>query len=169
MAAFRSFVVFTLVFAPATSTAQDNPVSNAARELAKQTGANLLAAAQDMPADKYGFQPTPAQMTFGQLIVHIQGDNRITCAAISGAPPAAEPKLAPTAPKQTLLAALQRSLAFCETALAQLTDAKLGDTVSYYGHGAPRATAVLGPPCPRRQDRRGPRVREGVRHTRLDG
>ncbi len=47
-----------------------------------------------MPAGKYGFKPTPAQRTFGELIVHIEGDNRITCAAISGAAPPAEPKLA---------------------------------------------------------------------------
>jgi len=144
MAALRSLVVFALVFTPATSAAQGNPVSNTARELAKQTGANLLAAAQAMPSDKYGFKPTPAQRTFGELIVHIEGDNRITCAAISGSTPGTEPKLAPTDPKDKLVAALQRSLAFCDTALAQVTDAKLGDTVSYYGHSAPRAAAVLG-------------------------
>ncbi len=50
MRALRALVVLALVVTPATSTAQSNPVSNTARELAKETGANLLAAAQAMPA-----------------------------------------------------------------------------------------------------------------------
>ncbi len=144
MGMLRSLLAFAIVVTPATIAAQGNPVSNTAGELAKETGANLLAAAQAMPADKYGFKPTPAQRTFGELIVHIEGDNRITCAAISGATPDAEPKLTAADPKEKLVAALQRSLAFCDAALAQVTDAKLGDMVSYYGHSAPRAAAVLG-------------------------
>ncbi len=144
MRALRSLVVFAFVLTPALSTAQGNPVSNTARALAKEASANLLAAAQAMPADKYGFKPTPAQRTFGALIVHIEGDNRITCAAISGTTPDAEPKVAASDPKETLVAALQHSLAFCDAALAQVTDAKLGEMVSYYGHSAPRAPAVLG-------------------------
>src|SRR6266496_5598966 len=104
MRAIRSLIVWTFVILPAAVAAQGNPVSNTARELAKETGANLLAAAQAMPADKYRFKPTPAQRTFGELIVHIEGDNRITCTAISGAPPAAEPKLAPTDSKEALVA-----------------------------------------------------------------
>ncbi len=46
--------------------------------------------------------------------------------------------------RATLVTALQRSLAFCDGALAQVTDARLGEMVSYYGHSAPRAAAVLG-------------------------
>ncbi len=144
MRALRSLVVLAFVVTPATITAQGNPVSNTARELAKEAGTNLLAAAQAMPADKYAFKPTPAQRTFGELIVHIEGDNRITCDAISGATPDADPKVVPADAKEKLVAALQRSLAFCDAALAQVTDIKLGDMVSYYGHSAPRAAAVLG-------------------------
>src|SRR6266436_6468263 len=134
MRAFPSFAVLALAVTPVIITAQTNPVSNTARELARETSTNLLAAAQAMPADKYGFKPTPAQRTFGELIVHIEGDNRITCAAISGATPDAEPKLSAADPKEKLVAALQRSLAFCDAALAQVTDARLGEMVSYYGH-----------------------------------
>jgi len=36
------------------------------------------------------------------------------------------------------------TVAFGDAALAQVTDAKLGDTVSYYGPCSPRASAVLG-------------------------
>jgi hypothetical protein len=141
---FRSLLLVALSATPAALVAQDNPVSNAVRQVAGESSKNLLAAAEAMPADKYGFKPTPAQMTFGELIIHIQGDNRTTCAAIGGAKPAAETKLAPTDAKETLVSALQRSLAFCDAALARVNDAKLGDVVSYYGHNASRVAALIG-------------------------
>jgi hypothetical protein len=28
-----------------------------------------------MPADKYGFKPTPAQMSFGELVLRVAGAN----------------------------------------------------------------------------------------------
>ena len=144
MRVVRTILLAVLTVTPATLAAQGNPVSDAVRESAGDNGKNLLAAAAAMPAEKYGYKPTPAQMTFGQLIVHIQGDNRITCAAIGGKPPAAEPALSATDAKDKLVAALQRSLDFCAAALAEATDAQLGDMVPYYGHNAPRASAMIG-------------------------
>lgn len=139
-----SLLTLGLLAGPAGLAAQSNPVTTVARAAAADLGKNLLAAARAMPADKFGYKPTPAQMTFGELIAHIQGDNRITCGAIgSGAPPA-EPKLKPTAGKDSLVAALDRSISFCTTALAHASDAALGDKVTYYGQQAPRAAAVIG-------------------------
>lgn len=128
----------------AASPTVSNPVSDAVRASAAAGGKNLLAAAQAMPADKFSYKPTAAQMTFGELIVHIYGDNRITCQAIGGVAPATEATLTPTGTKEALVAALQRSLAFCDAALARVSDAQLGDAVPYYGHGAPRAAAMIG-------------------------
>jgi len=130
--------------APSALPAQTDPVSDAVRTTARSSGKHLLAAARAMPAEKFGYRPTAAQMTFGELIVHIQGDNRITCRAIGGVAPAAEPTLKPTDGKELLVAALQRSLTFCDAALSHVTDAQLGDTVPYYGHGAARAAAMIG-------------------------
>ncbi len=38
----------------------------------QRRGKNLVEAAEDMPAEKYGFKPTPAQMSFGDVVVHRQ-------------------------------------------------------------------------------------------------
>jgi uncharacterized damage-inducible protein DinB len=129
---------------PAGLSAQANPVSNVARAMIADLGKNLLAAARAMPADKYGYKPTPAQMTFGGLIAHIDGDNRITCAGIGGARPPAGQKLKPDAAKDSLVGALERSISFCNTALAHASDAGLGERISYYGQRAPRAAAMIG-------------------------
>ena len=133
-----------LVAIPHARLTRSDPVSDAVRASAGASGKHLLAAAQAMPAEKFDYKPTAAQMTFGELILHIQGDNRITCRAIGGVAPGAEAALKPTDKKDVLVAALQRSLAFCDAALAHVTDAQLGDTVPYYGHSAARAVAMIG-------------------------
>lgn len=142
--AFLALVATPLVAIPGALPAQDDPVSDAVRASAASGGKNLLAAAQAMPADKFGYKPTSAQMTFGELIVHIYGDNRITCRAIGGTAPATEEEPKRTDAKEVLVTALQRSLTFCDAALARVTDRQLGDTVPYYGRGAARAAAMIG-------------------------
>ena len=137
-------LLFLVAVAPAPLVGQANPVSDAVRESAGDGGKHLLAAAEAMPADRYGYKPTPAQVTFGELIVHIQHDNRITCGAIGGAAAAGDSTLAPTAAKPVLVAALRRSLAFCDAALARTNDVGLGELVPYYGHRATRAAAMIG-------------------------
>ncbi len=93
----------------------------------------LIDAAEAMPADKYSFKPTPAQWTFGKIIAHMAGDNRITCSAIAGAPADKSPEPSATASKDELVAALKSSLTFCEGAVAKVNDRMLGDSVTYYG------------------------------------
>jgi|SRR5579859_6589943 len=144
MRSLAALAVLSLATAPVALAAQGNPVSTAAREIARANGRNLLAAAQAMPAEKFGYKPTPAQMTFGELIAHILEDNSITCTAIGSTTIAAEPKLTPSDGKDKLVAALGRSITACTAALAKLSDAQMGDLVSYYGQQSPRASAVLG-------------------------
>jgi hypothetical protein len=141
MRTLRTLFIAAVVAAPLA--AQGNPVSTAVQRMGRGHAKNLLAAAQAMPADKYTFKPTPAQMTFGEVIAHIADDNGITCGAISGKKLDAA-KVSGTDGKDKLVAALQASLTFCNAALAGLTDAKLGETVSWYGSNTTRAMASVG-------------------------
>jgi hypothetical protein len=134
---------FSLLIVSA-ATAQQGPVSQTIRSVAQEEARNLRAAAVEMPAGRYGFRPTRGQRTFGEIVVHIHDDNRTTCGAIAGQAPPAEERLLATASKEVLLAALDRSLAFCDAALAGATDATLGDSVTYYGDGALRARPLVG-------------------------
>jgi uncharacterized damage-inducible protein DinB len=133
-----------LVAAPHVVGAQANPVTDAVRRMAARSGKHLLDAAQAMPADKYSFRPTAPQMSFGELIAHIQEDNGTTCSSLSGLQPPAEEKLSATEGKEKLIAALERSIDFCSKALAQARDAKLGDQVSWYGSNTTRAAPTIG-------------------------
>src|SRR5438034_6693983 len=53
-----------------TVIAAQNPVSNGIRALAQRQTKNIVDAAEEMPADKYGIKPTPAQMTYGDVVAH---------------------------------------------------------------------------------------------------
>jgi DinB superfamily len=137
-------LVILLSVAPPVLAAQANPVTDAVRRMATLSGRHVLDAARAMPADRYGFKPTAGQMTFGELIAHIEGDNRKTCASLSGTQPPAEERLSGTDSKEKLVAALERSINFCYTALAQARDTRLGDEVSWYGSNTTRAMPTLG-------------------------
>jgi uncharacterized damage-inducible protein DinB len=141
MHTLRALFITAVVASPLV--AQANPVSTAIQKTARGHSKSLLAAAQAMPADKYDFKPTPAQMSFGELIAHIADDNGITCGAMGGKNSGAA-KVAGTDGKDKLVAALQASLTFCDAALAGLSDAKLGAAVTWYGSNSTRAMAAVG-------------------------
>ena len=136
-------LILSIVVAP-IARIPGNPVSNALRNIASGHSKAMLAAAKAMPAENYDFKPTPAQRSFGQLVVHIVNDSRITCSAIAAAKPRPEEKLTDSDSKERLVAALQTTLAFCDSALAPLSDATLADSVSYYDEPGVRVQALVG-------------------------
>jgi len=91
-------------------------------------------AAEEMPADKYGYKPTPAQMSYGDVVAHlIKEGNNYLCSAASGQKEPDVAKFAGTDPKDKLVAGLKDSFKYCETVLAQIQDAQLGDSISFFG------------------------------------
>lgn len=136
----------TMLLFPIAAAAQahGNPVTDTFRRFESGQGKILIEAAESMPADKYGYKPTPAQWSFGQIVAHIAGDNQVTCSAIAGAAPVAEPKLAATVTKDEGVAALKRSIEFCNASIAKATDALLTDSVMYYGGHTTRISPLIG-------------------------
>ena len=138
-----SLVLLSLVGVPKVCS-QGNPVSDTFRRFAARHGQLIVAAAEALPAEKYGYKPSAGQRTFAELVLHIRNDNRVTCGAIGGKEAGTEDQLTPADPKETLVAALKRSVAFCDAALAGVTDARVTDSVVYYGHPGLRVQALLG-------------------------
>jgi len=122
------------VLAVANAAPAQNPVSDAVRSVAQRQTKNIVQAAEEMPADKYGYKPTPAQMSFGDVVAHlIREGNNYLCSASSGMKQPDTDKFAGTDPKDKLVAGLRESFKFCETALAQVQDAQLGDSIDFFG------------------------------------
>jgi hypothetical protein len=126
-------IVFTLFAATAVFAQDKNPVTSVVKEILPRQQKNLVAAVEEMPADKFDFHPTPPQMTFGHLVLHIIESNNYLCAKIGDVPELKPTGLKDTDEKDKLVAALKASFDFCTTALAKVDDSKLADEIELFG------------------------------------
>src|SRR6202007_3049803 len=111
----RKGLLLTVALLATTATrAQDasapiaNPVSTTVKSQLTRFSKNMVAAAESMPAEKYGFKPSPEMNSFGHLVIHIVQSNNLLCSKISGAA-APDTKLADTDGKDKLVAGLKAS------------------------------------------------------------
>lgn len=116
-----------------SSAAAQAPVADALRSTEQRMGKNLVAAAEEMPAGKYGFKPTPAQLSFGDVIEHLAQGNDYLCSNIGGVDAPKRDEVKPAAGKEKLVARLKETFAFCESALARLDDSNLSGKVPFFG------------------------------------
>jgi hypothetical protein len=120
-----------------------SPVAEAVRSSADRAATNFIAAAEDMPAARYGYKPTAAQMSFGEVIAHMAAGNDALCSSIGGV---AAPKRAAAnfgASKEAIVARLRDSFRFCDSALTGLDDSRLGEMVPYFGEQRLSRGAVM--------------------------
>lgn len=119
-----------------------NPVSGAVKAQLPRFQKNMVAAAEAMPAEKYGFKPSPEMNSFGHVVMHIAQSNNGLCSKISDTP-APDAKLADTDPKDKLVAGLKASFDYCASALEKVDDSKLGDQMMLFGNRPFSRAAVL--------------------------
>jgi hypothetical protein len=127
---------------PHVAAAQGAPVSQAFREEASSASKNLIAAATEMPAEKYSFKPTPAQMSFGDIVAHLIEGNDYLCGVIAGAKAPARAKVTGASSKDALVGELKDSFAFCDQAFAKIDDSKIGEQLPFFG-GKTRSRANI--------------------------
>lgn len=133
--------LFAQTSTPAATTS--NPVVSTVRQLEERQSKNLIGAADEMPADKYSYHPTPEQMTFAHLVIHVVEANNGSCARIAGEQPR-EVKLNESDSKDVLTKALKESFAYCEQVLAKADDSTLGQPVAFSGgRTGTRAAALI--------------------------
>jgi len=117
------------------------------RFFARHYGDWLVAAFDSIPSNRYVYRPTPQQQSIGYIAQHLEDANYGLCERLGPMKHATSAKdsLADTVkatwPKDTLVARLRSSLAFCDAAMARLSDATLGEHVPYGPRGA-GATAL---------------------------
>lgn len=136
-------LAMAVMYLPRLVAAQTAPVAQAFRDNAGQEAKNLIAAAELMPADKYSYKPTPAQMTFGAVVDHLAGGNDYFCGLLGGVKPPTRTKVEATAPKDALVARLKETFAFCDEALAKLDDSKLSEMLTLSFMPKPVTRAAL--------------------------
>jgi hypothetical protein len=132
-----------LVLPRVISAQQSNPVADAFRDYAKESAKNLIAAAEEFPADKYSYKPTPAQMSVADIVIHLSQGNDYLCGTIGGMKAPSRTKVAATDTKEALMARLRETFVFCDQALASLSDAKLGESLPFFGGRSLSRAAVM--------------------------
>ena len=151
-----------LLAAPAGLPAQQptgappaNPITAVFRTRTMALQRNLAQAFDSIPESKFSYKPTAAQLTIGYIAQHLASDNYFFCNNFGAtkATRAAEDSttadsVKATWPKDRLVSKLKESFTFCESAFAQLDDAKLADqiTMTFGGNSrtTTRANMVLG-------------------------
>lgn len=139
-------LMIVLAAGSACAPAQDvsNPVVTSAKEFFERQANFMVAAAEQMPAEKFGYRPTPEQWTYGKIVSHVIQGNFAVCGMLSGDGPGKAPAITDTTPKDQMLPVLKQSFDTCQKALDGLKDASLGDTITFFrGAKKPRARALL--------------------------
>ncbi|MEO6983054.1 MAG: DinB family protein [Edaphobacter sp.] len=112
----------TLAQAPAGA-----PVAGPAGEVQgsyARVKANVIKAANDMPAEDYRFKPTADIRTFARVVNHVSEAQLHSCGAVNHTAADALAKVPPeTADKAAIVEALKASFAECDKAYASITDA----------------------------------------------
>ena len=125
---------------------QPNPITTAFRTRTMGLQRNLAQAFDSIPEARFSYKPTPAQLTIGYIAQHLVSDNYLFCnsfGTMKATLPASDTSTADSVkarwPKDSLVAKLKASFAFCESAFAQLDDANLAAQISMTFNGNTRS------------------------------
>jgi uncharacterized damage-inducible protein DinB len=129
----------------ATAASASAPVGAVAEAgaLWKTSSSYLLRAAERAPDSAFAFRPVSTVRTFGQLIGHVAGSQRMFCAMALGEAPAAEDVIEKSATtKAALVAALRESNAYCARAYA-MSDADASANIDVFGARRTKRFALM--------------------------
>src|SRR6266545_4292971 len=107
--------------AAAAAPASTAPVADGLRSMHQRFSRILIAAAEAMPADKYNYRPTPAQMSFAQIQVHLANEgNDVLCGKAAGMEVPKRAAVDPADAKEQLGARLKEVVHFCKGLFTKL-------------------------------------------------
>jgi hypothetical protein len=114
-----------------------DPVATALRTRTQRLRNQIAQAFDSIPAAKFGYKPTPAQLTFGYIAQHVASDSYLFCNQYSDTKATIPEKYTTTPdsvkatwPKDSLVAQLKTAFAFCDQVSASLNDANVGAIIT---------------------------------------
>ena len=127
---------------PTAAAPPVNPLSAHNKAIYRGVKAMLLRSAEKMPEENYGFKPTEAVRSFGQIVGHAAESQYAFCSRALGEK-SPSPKIEETkTSKADLIAALKQAFAYCDKAYDGMTDASATETIKVMGGDAPRLAAL---------------------------
>jgi uncharacterized damage-inducible protein DinB len=94
---------------------------------------NLADAAEAMPAEEYAFKPTPQVRSFAELVGHVVNANFFFCSMAKSEKSPATTNYEKATEKAVLVKGMNESLAYCDSAYAETTDANFQQMVKVAG------------------------------------
>lgn len=136
---FKVALTFGLVSLFAIAQAAENPLSNVVKMQYEGVKNNLIRSAEKVPESDYGFKPTDAVRSFGQIIGHVANAQYSYCSNVLGEKnPNQGVNLEQKTAKADLVQALKDSSAYCDKAYDGMTDAKAVENTKLYGREVPK-------------------------------
>jgi hypothetical protein len=132
---------------PKVPPSAGNPVSDFLRGVVARSSQQLEDSADLMPAEKYSFKPTEAQMTFGELMAHVVQTNVALCSAVSMKPAPVSPEqlqaITSKISKEPLAGVVKQSFKYCREAFDAGSDAQLGAATQMFGRSTGQSRAAV--------------------------
>lgn len=139
--------------APAAPAAPATLLDEVAADMERVSG-RLIALAEAIPADKYGWSLTPEVRTVSEVFVHVVGTNLLLPPVLGAAPPeGVEMDGSPFATmakweaevtsKEAVVAKLQESYAYAIDAIRNLDPATLEDQIALFGPPSSKRSYAL--------------------------
>ena len=94
---------------------------------------DIAEAAEALPAEDFGFKPTPEVRSFAQLVGHLVNANFFFCSQAKGAATPATTNFERVAEKAALIKGLIDALAYCDAVYESTTDADFNQAVTLTG------------------------------------
>ena len=148
----RSILISSLFLTSAVWAQQPTDLASSLKSQYKQNQGYILKSADKWPEDQYGWRPqglASELRTFGQLLVHIAGENYAQCNRVLGKPvPAAMDDTKASYTKEQATKIVKDSFAFCDPVFESLTVANLNDPITIPGRNnttsqRARATSLI--------------------------
>lgn len=114
-----------------------NPAVAGVQRMYSMAKGYVVKAAEQVPEEKYSFQPTKEVRTFGQIVAHIVDAQVTVCSAAKGKEqPYSDATEKTVTGKAALIEKLKESFAACDAVYAGTTDAGLGANTTVFGQSA---------------------------------
>jgi uncharacterized damage-inducible protein DinB len=145
--AYVAFLVVVAAVVPSSLRAQA-PAPSLAKEIAasfQRASTDILDVAEAMPAEKYGYKPTPEISSFGEQLVHVAGITQCFVDTAKGTKTEAPHHAATTKPE--IMELLKKTFQNAQDMINPLTDAQLLEPMKFpFGdRTVTRATFWQGP------------------------
>ena len=130
--AYASLVLLVVIAAPPSSLRAQTPAPSMAKELAagfQRASTDILDIAEAMPADKYGYKPTPEMSSFGDQLVHVAGITQRFIDSAKGTKTEAAHQHAMAKPE--IITLLKTTFQSAQEMINSLTDAQLSEPMKF--------------------------------------